>query len=63
MVKPVCIEECRAHLECRVRRIDYPGDHGVICADIVYACYDDDAFGGTCSLTPGIFARSFICRM
>lgn len=46
MVKPVCIEECRAHLECRVRRIDYPGDHGVICADIVYACYDDDAFGG-----------------
>ena len=37
MVKPVCIEECRAHLECRVRRIDYPGDHGVICADIVYA--------------------------
>lgn len=44
-VKACGIAECRAHLECRVRSIEYPGDHAVILADIVYACYDEEAFG------------------
>lgn len=46
VVRPCGIAECRAHLECRVRSIEYPGDHAVILADIVYACYDENAFGG-----------------
>nr|WP_325196381.1 flavin reductase family protein [uncultured Oscillibacter sp.] len=43
-VRPCGIAECRAHLECRVRSIEYPGDHGVISADILSACYDEEAF-------------------
>lgn len=46
IVKPCGIAECRAVLECKVRSIDYPGDHAVILADIVYASYDEEAFGG-----------------
>lgn len=43
-VCPCGIAECRAHLECRVRSIAYPGDHGIVTADVVSACYDEDAF-------------------
>lgn len=43
-VRPCGIGECRAHLECRVRSIVYPGDHGIVTADIVGASYDEDAF-------------------
>jgi len=43
-VKPVCIKECRAHLECKAESIIYPGDHALIIANIINAVYDDDAF-------------------
>ena len=43
-VSPCRLAECRAHLECSVRSILYPGDHGVILADILAASYDEEAF-------------------
>ena len=43
-VSPCRLSECRAHLECSVRSILYPGDHGVILADILAASYDEEAF-------------------
>lgn len=43
-VEPVCIIECRAHLECKVESIIYPGDHALIIANIINAIYDDNAF-------------------
>ena len=46
VVRPCGIEECRAVLECKVRTIEYPGDHALIIADIVHASYDEEAFGG-----------------
>lgn len=45
-VLPCGIQECRANLECKVRDIVYPGDHALILADIVYAQYDTEAYGG-----------------
>lgn len=44
VVKPCCVAECRAHLECRVKEIHYPGDHGIIVGEILNARYDKEAF-------------------
>jgi len=43
-VEPVAIQECRAHLECKVIEIIDVGDHDLILADVVAAYYDTDAF-------------------
>jgi flavin reductase (DIM6/NTAB) family NADH-FMN oxidoreductase RutF len=43
-VKPVAIEECRAHLECKVIQIMDVGDHDLIIADVVASYYDTSAF-------------------
>jgi len=43
-VRPVAIEECRAHLECKVTSISYPGDHALILANVLAAYHDDGAF-------------------
>lgn len=43
-VVPPGIQECRAHLECKVINIITPGDHALIIADILYARFDEEAF-------------------
>lgn len=43
-IEPVYIMECRAHLECKVEGIIYPGDHALIMANIINAVYDENAF-------------------
>lgn len=43
-VEPVSIEECRAHLECKVINSIETGDHTLLIADIVCAKYDEEAF-------------------
>ncbi|MGE5629669.1 MAG: flavin reductase family protein [Caulobacteraceae bacterium] len=43
-IKPNCIMECRANLECKVLKLMDAGDHTLIIADILHAKYDDDAF-------------------
>lgn len=45
-IAPVAIEECRAHLECRVFHSLTTGDHVLLLADVVAAYYDEDAFMG-----------------
>lgn len=44
IIKPNCIMECRANLECRVLNLIEAGDHTLIIADILHAKYDEDAF-------------------
>lgn len=66
-VAPCGIAECRAHLECRVREITYPGDHAVIAAEIVCARYDEDAFYGdmlinTRTFQPVIHIQNFTAK-
>jgi len=43
-VKPTSIEECKVHLECKVKKIEITGDHSLIIADVLEAVYDDEAF-------------------
>jgi flavin reductase (DIM6/NTAB) family NADH-FMN oxidoreductase RutF len=43
-VEPTSIEECKVHLECKVRNIENTGDHSLIIADVVEAVYDDESF-------------------
>ena len=43
-VKSVAIQECRAHLECKVYQIIDAGDHDLLLADVLAAYYDADAF-------------------
>lgn len=44
-VEPVSIQECRAHLECKVINSIVTGDHTLLIADILCAKYDEEAFG------------------
>lgn len=43
-IKPNCIMECRANLECKVVELIDAGDHTLIIADILHAKYDEAAF-------------------
>lgn len=43
-IKPNCIIECRANLECKVVELIDAGDHTLIIADILHAKYDEAAF-------------------
>lgn len=43
-IKPPCIEEGMASLECKVINMIDAGDHTLIIADIVYAKYDEEAY-------------------
>lgn len=44
-VQPPGVQECRAHLECKLLSKMPAGDHTILIADIVHACYDDEAYG------------------
>ena len=43
-VEPQGIEECKAHLECKVINSINAGDHTLLIADVVHASYDEEAF-------------------
>lgn len=43
-VEPTSIEECKVHLECKVKKIEKTGDHSLIIADVLEAFYDEEAF-------------------
>lgn len=63
-IKPNCIMECRANLECRVLNLIDAGDHTLIIADILHAKYDEDAFSSnilinTQNFKPVIHLQSF----
>lgn len=63
-IKPNCIMECRANLECRVHNLIDAGDHTIIIADILHAKYDEDAFSSnllinTQNFKPVIHLQSF----
>lgn len=45
IVKPVCVNECAASLECKVSNISYTGDHALIIGDILFTHYDSRYFG------------------
>lgn len=45
LVKPVCVSECAACLECKVSHILYTGDHALIIGDILLTHYDSKYFG------------------
>jgi len=47
VIKPNCIKECRANLECKVFNLIDAGDHTIIIADIVYAKYDEEAYSSS----------------
>jgi flavin reductase (DIM6/NTAB) family NADH-FMN oxidoreductase RutF len=44
IVKPLLIEKCRAHLECKVFTITPTGDHLLIIAEVVNVNYDPRAY-------------------
>lgn len=43
-VRPLLIEECRAHLECRVLSITPTGDHSFIVSEVVAASFDPSCY-------------------
>lgn len=43
-IKPNCIMECKANLECKVKELIDAGDHTLIIADILNAKYEEDSF-------------------
>lgn len=43
-VKPVCVAECAACLECRVADTLYTGDHALIIGDILFTQFDSKYF-------------------
>lgn len=45
MVEPPGIAECKAILECRVINSLNAGDHTLLIADVLYACYEPEAYG------------------
>lgn len=63
-IKPNCIMECRANLECKVLQLIDAGDHTLIIADIINAKYDEEAFSSnflinTRNYRPVIHLQSF----
>lgn len=63
-IKPNCIMECRANLECKVLKLMDTGDHTLIIADVLYATYDEAAFSSnllidTRNFRPVIHVQSF----
>jgi len=45
------VEECFAHIECRVREAPVAGDHTVFLGEAVAAAVEEDAFDGRLTLT------------
>jgi len=43
-IKPLLIEECRAHLECKVLTITPTGDHSLIIAEVIITSYEPTAY-------------------
>jgi len=43
-VRPLLIEECRAHLECRVLSINPTGDHSFLVSEVVAASFDSSCY-------------------
>ena len=48
-----CIDECRAHLECRVVQNIEAGDHHIITGEVLRACADENVFDQNGILDPG----------
>lgn len=46
MVKPPIIEECVAHLECRLRQQTTTGDHTLFIGEVLAAYANEDVFDG-----------------
>ncbi len=49
-VEPPGIDECKAHLECKVISSINTGDHTLLIADVLCAHYDVDAYGPSLSI-------------